>query len=219
MLIDFRCGTWAKKRQTSCGQKTKKFLLIERLQKPWSSYRSRWTMYLQLPIEGANLMHREERCIAVPKVPAEFEKRFAYKEWLFPSILLLTSSLLLHRFFLSIDIGTAHWTTLPLYNYLEQRTQGNSLLLTILSTFVLPWLTFAFCIVALFFFLDDRMGGQRHGETLAIFLGAIPFHCRSCRACTFKGHYLLVCSHLPTAADTFCAISLLFAPPFSWSWH
>jgi hypothetical protein len=45
------------------------------------------------------------------------------------------SSLLLHHLFLfSIDIGNALRTTRHLYNVLERRTQGNSLLLAILSS-------------------------------------------------------------------------------------
>jgi hypothetical protein len=76
------------------------------------------------------------------------------------SILLYVSSLLLHHFFLYIDIGNVPRTTRSLYNDLKRRTQGSSLLLTILSIFVLPWLTFTFCITAPFF-LVDRMGWQR----------------------------------------------------------
>jgi hypothetical protein len=41
-------------------------------------------------------------------------------------------------FFLFSDIGTAPQTTRPLYNNIERRTHGNSLLLTFLSTFHSP---------------------------------------------------------------------------------
>jgi hypothetical protein len=41
-------------------------------------------------------------------------------------------------FFLSIDIGAALRAIHPLCNDLERRTQGNSLLLTSLSIFILP---------------------------------------------------------------------------------
>jgi hypothetical protein len=51
-----------------------------------------------------------------------------------------------------------HRNDSPLYNDLQERTQGNSLPLTI---FVLPWLTFAFSINA--------------------FLMHSLFHCRFCR--------------------------------------
>jgi hypothetical protein len=60
------------------------------------------------------------------------------------------SSLLLHHFFLSIAISTALWTTRFLYIGLERRTQVNHLLLTVLSIFVLFWLTFASCSIAPF---------------------------------------------------------------------
>jgi hypothetical protein len=69
-----------------------------------------------------------------------------YKELLLSAILLFAPSLLLHPFFLSVDLGTASRTTRFLYNYLECRMRGNSLLLTIFSILGLPWLTFAFCI-------------------------------------------------------------------------
>jgi hypothetical protein len=48
-------------------------------------------------------------------------------------------------FYFSIDIGTTSRTIHPLYNDLKRQRQGRSLILTILSIFVLPWLTFAFC--------------------------------------------------------------------------
>ncbi|SAM05185.1 hypothetical protein [Absidia glauca] len=48
--------------------------------------------------------------------------------------------------------------TRTLCNYLKRRTQGNPLLLTILSIFVLLWLTFAFCINAPF--LPSRSNGM-----------------------------------------------------------
>jgi hypothetical protein len=82
----------------------------------------------------------------------------AAKTHFYPSILYFASSLLLyHFFFLSTSIGTTPQTIRPLYNKLDRRTHGTSLLLTILSIFVLPWLTFAFCIIAPFF-LNNRMG-------------------------------------------------------------
>ncbi|SAL97188.1 hypothetical protein [Absidia glauca] len=49
-------------------------------------------------------------------------------------------------------------TTPSLYNNLERRTQGNLILLTVLSISVLPGLTFAFCFNAPIY---DRMGWQR----------------------------------------------------------
>jgi hypothetical protein len=52
--------------------------------------------------------------------------------------------------FFSIDIGTDPRETRPLYNDIKRRAQGNFFLLTISSIFVLPWLTFAFCIIVPF---------------------------------------------------------------------
>jgi hypothetical protein len=69
----------------------------------------------------------------------------------FPISLFFAPSLLLHAFFLSIDIGTVLQTTRSLYNDHKQRTQGKSLLLTSLSIFALPWPTLTFCIIAPFF--------------------------------------------------------------------
>jgi hypothetical protein len=60
-------------------------------------------------------------------------------------------SLLLHHFFSFNGHGTAPQTTRSLYDDLKRRTQGNTTLLTILSIFVLSWLTLAFCITASFF--------------------------------------------------------------------
>jgi hypothetical protein len=69
-------------------------------------------------------------------------KHLRLRHWLFinidfPTTLFAASSLLLHHFFLSIDIGTVPRTTLPLYSGLEWRTQGNSILPTFLSIFCL----------------------------------------------------------------------------------
>jgi hypothetical protein len=54
-------------------------------------------------------------------------------------------------FLLSIGIYRTQQTTRFLYNHLERQMLGNSLLLTVLSIFVLPWLTFAFCFIEPFF--------------------------------------------------------------------
>jgi hypothetical protein len=88
--------------------------------------------------------------------------------------------LLLPHFFLSIDIGAALRMSPPLYNKynnLERRTQGSSLLITILCIFVLPWLTFACCILAPFF--SSRSNG------LAANIGSL--------APGLNGHALRVC--------------------------
>jgi hypothetical protein len=49
----------------------------------------------------------------------DFNPRSGYKTFIVSSILLLAPSLLLHHFFLSIDIVTASRTTRPLYNNLR----------------------------------------------------------------------------------------------------
>jgi hypothetical protein len=54
-------------------------------------------------------------------------------------------------FFISIDITIAPPTSRPPYNDLEWRMQVNTLLLIISSIFSYPWLTLAFCIIALCF--------------------------------------------------------------------
>jgi hypothetical protein len=109
--------------------------------------------------------------------PSGFQILYILQRTSFPSILFFTSSLLLHHFFLSIDISTASRTTRPLRNDLERRTHGSSLLLIVLPIFFLPWLTFAFCIIAPFFFVDWV---------------AIAWH-----------HYSFACSPLLTSTDSF----------------
>jgi hypothetical protein len=59
--------------------------------------------------------------------------------------------LLLLCFFITFFLFTPLLTIRSLYNYHERQMQGNPLLLAILSIFVLPWLTFAFFIIAPFF--------------------------------------------------------------------
>jgi hypothetical protein len=81
-----------------------------------------------------------------------FKVRFRATKAHFLLILFFVSYLLLHHFFLSIDIGTAPRMTLPLYNDHEWRTQGNSLHLTILSIFFLTCLTLKLSIITLLFF-------------------------------------------------------------------
>jgi hypothetical protein len=100
-------------------------------------------------------------------------------------------------FFLSIDIDIALWTTRPLSNDIERRTQGSPLLLTILSMFVLPWLTFAFCFIApLFLGRSNGMttdigslaaGLDPHVAILGIGRKGL-FHCRLCSHWRAKHH-------------------------------
>jgi hypothetical protein len=78
----------------------------------------------------------------------------------FRQSIFFASSLVLHHFFLSMDFDTAPRTTRPLYNFLKQQAQGNSLRLTILSIFVYYGCRSPFASLRLFF-LGDRMGCQR----------------------------------------------------------
>jgi hypothetical protein len=74
-------------------------------------------------------------------VPVKYSTSDSGDKYLFfLSVHFFASSLLLDHFFffLSIDICTAPRMTRPLCNSLERRTQGNRLLLTILSIFSLP---------------------------------------------------------------------------------
>jgi hypothetical protein len=80
----------------------------------------------------------------------DLKRRFWLQRFIFLSIRYFASSLLLQHFLLTINIGTAPRTTCHLWNDLTRQTQGNSLLLTILSIFVMPGLTFAFCTIAPF---------------------------------------------------------------------
>jgi hypothetical protein len=67
--------------------------------------------------------------------------------------------LLLYHFFLSINIGTKTQTDQTLYKIHKRRTQVDSHLLTFLSIFGLPWLTFTFRKNALFF--PSRSNGMK----------------------------------------------------------
>jgi hypothetical protein len=68
---------------------------------------------------------------------------------------ILYTSLLLHHFFLSIDMASHH-ERFSLYTMTsKRRTQGKSFLLPILSIFDLPWLIFTIRIVAPFFLVDS----------------------------------------------------------------
>jgi hypothetical protein len=116
-------------------------------------------------------------------------------------------------FFLSIDIGTASRATHFLFKDPKRRTQGDPLLLTILSIFALPWLTFVFQISASFFFLGRSNGKATDisflapgldghtlrlgiGENIAIFFLLMHslFHCRFCSHCTCETPHSLALS-------------------------
>jgi hypothetical protein len=153
----------------------------------------------------------------------------ATKNYFKPQLFYLLLLCFFITFFLSIDIGTALRTPHPLYNDRKGRAQGNSLLLTILSIFVLPRLTFVFCINTILFFsgfskmatdvgslapgLDVhvvRLGDWTQGNT--IFYVHSPFNCRFCRHCTTKHRCSFASSFLLTATDSFCATGL-HSPP------
>jgi hypothetical protein len=70
---------------------------------------------------------------------------------------LLLLCFLISFFFFPLTL-TPHYERLALYDDLNWRMQGNSLLLTILSIFVLPWLKFTFCVIAPFFL--GRLNGM-----------------------------------------------------------
>jgi hypothetical protein len=73
------------------------------------------------------------------------------------SLLLLCSFI---TFYFSISIITVPRTTRSLHNDHTWRTQGNSLLLTNLSIFVLPWLTLTISLITVFH-LTDSTGWRR----------------------------------------------------------
>jgi hypothetical protein len=106
-------------------------------------------------------------------------------------------------FFLSIDIGIAPQTTQPLCNYLERRTQGNSFLLTVLFIIGLPWLTFAFYIIARFFLARSNWM-TTNIDSLAAGLDV---------------HAVRLGIGCPVVNNTFCTDVHLFPPSFSWSCH
>jgi hypothetical protein len=125
------------------------------------------------------------------------------------SILFFASSLLLHNFFLSINNSTALKNTRSSYNFLNRRTQGNTLLLICLSIFVFPWPTFTFCMIAPFFlrWTDEMLADigslargldglvailgngrkkQKNGEPPQFFLIHSLFYCRLSSHCSVK---------------------------------
>jgi hypothetical protein len=103
--------------------------------------------------DTVNVIHSHSRKFPRPMICSltGFKLRFDHNYSILLSILIFASSLLLQHFLILIDIDTTRRTKCLLYNYYERRTQGDSLLLTILSIFASPWLTFAFCINAPFF--------------------------------------------------------------------
>jgi hypothetical protein len=80
-----------------------------------------------------------------------FKLRTGYNASLFRQSFSLLLLCFLITFFLSIDISTVSRTNCPQYGDLERRSPGNSLLFTILSIFVYPWLTFTFCLITLLY--------------------------------------------------------------------
>jgi hypothetical protein len=102
----------------------------------------------------------------------------------------------------------------PLYSGLDRRAKGNSLLLTVMSIFVLPWLTFTFCIIAHSFpsrfnriatDIDSLDSGLAYAVRLGIgrrglrktwgnrrnFFGCSPFQWRISSHCIFENHHSL----------------------------
>jgi hypothetical protein len=89
--------------------------------------------------------------------------KFLFFRQSFYSLLLL----FLHHFFLSIDICNALRITRSLCNDICRRTQGNTILLTLWSIFILPWLTFTFAPLLLFsqYTERDENGYRLHGTS------------------------------------------------------
>lgn len=100
-----------------------------------------------------SIMQERTDCIVSPQAPQNSQisnSAVTPRYDSFPRQSFFFFLLLLCFFFLSINISTVPRTTRALHNDLGWRTQGNSLLLTILSVFPLPWLTFTFCFIAPF---------------------------------------------------------------------
>jgi hypothetical protein len=119
-------------------------------------------------------------------------------------------------FFLSVSIRIVQRTSRPLYSDLEWWMHGYSFLLTILSIFALPWLTFAFCINDPFS-TRHRMKMTTNIDSPAPGLGGPGFFFPKCSHFSIVESLaiVLICSFpLDTTTDTFGA-----APSFSWSWH
>jgi hypothetical protein len=125
----FLCAIW---RQVICLSSEK---LGNSLQKNWSSKPMSFQKLTNFPCQ----LNVQTPILAI------------IQESTSPSILFFASSLLLHHFFFFIGIYTVLRAAHPLYDSFEWRMQGNSLLLTILSIFAVPWITLAFCILAPFF--------------------------------------------------------------------
>jgi hypothetical protein len=107
----------------------------------------------QMPLEVGDVCHFREHILRSGPNPAsrnlrlEKRKNHGYKDSLLLRLIASPSP----SFFLSIDISITPQTTRTLYNDRKRRTQGNSLLLIVLSFFGFPCLTLAFCVIAPFF--------------------------------------------------------------------
>jgi hypothetical protein len=166
-----------------------------------------------------------QRCVWFA-APTIFKLRLDYKGLLFVDSFFFAFLCFFITFFLSINISTTSWTTRPLFDDLEGRIQGNPHLPTILSIFVLPWLTFAFCMNGpLFLSRSNGMtadigsmapGMDEDGPGLGIGTKGITknirspahfFHCRFCSHYTAKQHYSLAYFRLCTTTDTFTPLT------------
>jgi hypothetical protein len=155
------------------------------------------------------------------------------QESTFMPIHFFASSLLHHHFFRSVDIGTTSWTTRPLYQNLERRTQGDSYFLAILSIFVLPWPPFTFCIFASHF-LNRLNGKATYIGSLAPGLDGLVHRLGigtkgsrktwqlfyECPHFSFVDSVAAALLNITTCLPTTGTFApLLNSPFFSWSWH
>jgi hypothetical protein len=139
-------------------------------------------------------MPRKHPLLSLPAKHSNSDTTFRAKNYFFSC---QSCSLLLHHIF------SFNWhyrrTTYDLHFIyeLERRAQGNSLLLSALSIFVLPWLTFTFCIIAPSFL--SRSNG------LATDIGSLEPGLDA-----HVPRLGIGTDFLDTTSDTFCAAGQLF---------
>jgi hypothetical protein len=107
----------------------------------------------EVKVEKKEKEKKSEQMLKSPKNPEiSNTARLLKLSLLFSHIFSLPLLCFFITIFFYIYIITALRMARPLYDDLQRQTHGNSLLLTLLSIFVLPWPTFAFCIIAPLFF-------------------------------------------------------------------